>query len=265
MAALPYIQLYISDFQADTAHLTLEQKGAYLELIMNYWQTEKPLNNSDLRIASMLKISKRRFQTMEKLLSEFFTVEGDVWTHKRIEYDLENVLKKSKKASFAASIGARKRANERLANAQRTPAIEIKIETKIKTIDKKKKISVIKDDLDSSDFSTFWLMYPKKVGKLAAQKSFDKALKSATPQQIFEGVIRYQRSCGDDQKFIANPATWLNQGRWLDSNPLPKVEGIPSQSSNHFEVSAVGQHGVKVCSVCETQWPCAEMQKRGVK
>ena len=133
------------------------------------------------------------------------------------------------------------------------------------TDNKKKKISVIKDDLDSSDFSTFWLMYPKKVGKLAAQKSFDKALKSATPQEIFEGVIQYQRSCGDDQKFIANPATWLNQGRWLDSNPLPKVQGIPGQSSNHLEVSAVGQHGVKVCSLCETQWPCAEMQKRWVK
>jgi len=48
-------------------------------------------------------------------------------------------------------------------------------------------------------------------------------------------------------------------------NPKPKVEGIPSQSSNHFEAPAVGQYGVKVCSVCETQWPCAEMQKRGVK
>ena len=48
-------------------------------------------------------------------------------------------------------------------------------------------------------------------------------------------------------------------------NPKPKVEGIPSRSSNHFEAPAVGQYGVKVCSVCETQWPCAEMQKRGVK
>ena len=239
MAALPYIQLYIADFQADTAHLTLEQKGAYLELIMNYWQTEKPLNNSDKRIASVLKISKRRFQTMEKILSEFFTIKDDIWTHQRIEYDLEKVLIKSKKASFAATEGARKRSNERLANARRTPAIEIETKIEIETIDKKKKISVIKDDHDQ-EFSTFWLMYPRKVGKLAAQKAFEKALKSATPQEIFEGVIRYQRTCGTDPKFITHPSTWLNQGRWMDvaqSNPKPLLEGSHSQSLNQFEAS----------------------------
>ena len=48
-------------------------------------------------------------------------------------------------------------------------------------------------------------------------------------------------------------------------NPKPKVEGSHSQSSNHLEVPAVGQYGVKVCQKCETEWPCDEMKKRGVK
>ena len=107
------------------------------------------------------------------------------------------------------------------------------------TDNKKKKISVNKVDHDQ-EFFTFWLMYPRKVGKLAAQKAFDRALKSATPQEIFEGVTRYLRDCGSDPKFITHPSTWLNQGRWMDvahSNPKPKVEGSHSQSSNRFEVS----------------------------
>ena len=237
MASLPYLQFYVSDWRSDTSHLTLEQKGAYLELILLYWESEKALNNKDNRLAKVLKISPSKFSKLKIVLAEFFQIEGDIWTHGRIEYDLQKVLNKSKKASFAATEGARKRANERLANARRTPAIEIETKIEIETIDKKKKISVIKDDHDQ-EFSTFWLMYPRKVGKLAAQKAFEKALKSATPQEIFEGVTRYLRDCGSDPKFITHPSTWLNQGRWMDvaqSNPKPKVEGSHSQSSNQFE------------------------------
>lgn len=270
MAALPYIQLYIADYQADTAHLTLEQKGAYMELIMNYWQTEKPLNNLDDRLASVLKISKRRFQTMKKLLSEFFIIEGDIWTHQRIEYDLEKVLNKSRKASFAASEGARKRANDRLRtlSVRRADAGHID-----KDIDKdkdrkhKEKISVIKDDLakENLEFEVFWKTYPRKVAKAPALKAYLKARQKYSFDEIQLGVVGYLRVCGDDPKFVAHPATWLNQVRFLDPNPQVEVKGAPSQSSNHLGVlgerahtaiNALGQYGVQICAQCEISWPC---------
>ena len=169
---------------------------------------------------------------------------------------------RKRKAGNADVTPLQEQCNADVTLSEPEPQTEPELEPEIK-----KKIKVIKDDpiIEDPDFKVFWAAYPKKVKRQNALKSYMRALKVATPQEIFEGVIRYSRTCGDDLKFVANPDGWLNQIRWNDINPQVKVEGTPSQSSNHFEAPAVGQYGVKVCSLCETQWPCAEMQKRGVK
>ena len=46
MAALPYMQLYVADYLADTVHLDADEHGAYLLIIFNYWQTGKPIPES---------------------------------------------------------------------------------------------------------------------------------------------------------------------------------------------------------------------------
>lgn len=69
-------------------------------------------------------------------------------------------------------------------------------------------------------FERFWQAYPKKVGKDAARKSFDKrnpsedlvaAMTSALAVQV--NSLQWQKNEGE---FIPHPATWLNQGRWQD-------------------------------------------------
>lgn len=42
----PWMPLYIGDFIADTAHLSAEETGAYILLIMHYWVHEDCLNSS---------------------------------------------------------------------------------------------------------------------------------------------------------------------------------------------------------------------------
>ena len=64
------------------------------------------------------------------------------------------------------------------------------------------------------DFEDFWKQYPKKVGKGAAKTSYNRALKKVGHAEIMTGLARYS----PDPKYTCNPATWLNQERWLDEH-----------------------------------------------
>lgn len=68
-------------------------------------------------------------------------------------------------------------------------------------------------------FDTFWREYPRKVGKGAARKSFEKAMKKTDLKTILDAVEAQRQSSQwtkDNGQFIPHPATWLNQERWAD-------------------------------------------------
>ena len=73
-------------------------------------------------------------------------------------------------------------------------------------------------------FAEFWSAYPKKVGKPAAEKSFNRL--NVTDELLAQMLFVIQTSKHSDgwQKqggqFIPNPATWLNQRRWEDQITL---------------------------------------------
>lgn len=122
MAALPYIQLYVADYLADTAHLNAAQHGAYLLLIMNYWQRGKSLDNRNERLANVARMSNEEWEQNRADIAEFFEIDGDTWTHRRIEDDLAAVSAKSVKSSNAgkASAAAKMAKKEQTLNERST-------------------------------------------------------------------------------------------------------------------------------------------------
>lgn len=89
-------------------------------------------------------------------------------------------------------------------------------------------------------FDRFWSIYPKKVGKIAAKKAFERAIRKTTLESLLTAIER--QKCGsqwsrDNGRYIPNPATWLNQGRWedeLDHGGLPP-EQLPPPRRYHLE------------------------------
>ena len=67
-------------------------------------------------------------------------------------------------------------------------------------------------------FDAFWAVYPKKTGKEAARKAFKKIPKSARSLLVpaVEAQKKSRQWMEENGRFIPNPATWLNQGRWED-------------------------------------------------
>jgi hypothetical protein len=77
-----------------------------------------------------------------------------------------------------------------------------------------------KDPEADQAFEAFWQRWPHKVEKPDAYRAFPKALaKAGSLIAILEGVRRYIAAKPPDVRFC-NPATFLNQERWLDQ-PAP--------------------------------------------
>lgn len=123
MAALPYMQLYVAEYLADTTHLNAEQHGAYLLLLMNYWQRGKPLPDSNDRLAIVSRSFPDRWNEMREVLSEFFEIKDGFWIHNRVERDLlrvKGVSDAGKKAGIASGKARKqKTSNDRSESVQR--------------------------------------------------------------------------------------------------------------------------------------------------
>ncbi|ENO5801100.1 DUF1376 domain-containing protein [Shigella sonnei] len=116
MAALPYMQLYIADYLADTMHLSAEEHGAYLLLMFNYWQTGKSIPKN--RLAKIARLTNERWADVEPSLQEFFCDNGEEWVHLRIEEDLASVREKLTKKSAAGKASVQARRSRKEADVQ---------------------------------------------------------------------------------------------------------------------------------------------------
>ena len=187
MAALPYMQLYIADYLADTMHLSAEEHGAYLLLMFNYWQTGKPIPKN--RLAKIARLTNERWADVEPSLQEFFCDNGEEWVHLRIEEDLASVREKLTKKSAAgkASVQARR------------SRMEADVQTK-----QERNLTGVQTDVE--------VVFEHDVNTKATNKDTDKDLKTdppLNPPRGNRGVKKF------DPLDIALP-NWISVSLWRE-------------------------------------------------
>jgi len=71
-------------------------------------------------------------------------------------------------------------------------------------------------------WETFWDLYPRKVGKKAAERAFLKAARTVGAETLVDGVARLASDPNlPDPKYIPHAAKWISEGRW-DDEPYPE-------------------------------------------
>lgn len=94
-----WMPFYVGDYLADTRHLSTVEHGAYLLLIMHYWQSGS-LPNDEGRLARIAGLDDMQWQCVRIAVAPFFEKN---WKHLRIEKELKKAAEKSEKASKSAS------------------------------------------------------------------------------------------------------------------------------------------------------------------
>jgi len=73
---------------------------------------------------------------------------------------------------------------------------------------------------EKTGFDLFWSLYPRKIGKGAAELAWKKIKPDATLQariiQAVKAQCKSEQWRRDQGQFIPHPATWLNGKRWED-------------------------------------------------
>lgn len=97
----------------------------------------------------------------------------------------------------------------------------------------KSKLNKSNKNIYTSEFETFWIEYPRKIGKQEAAKTFQKVVKSGEdPNVIIQCAKNYRNQCDrlqTEQQYIKHPKTFLNEERYKDyltgGEPVGKREG----------------------------------------
>lgn len=106
-----WMPLYIGDYLADTMHLSTEQHGAYLLIIMAYWRNRGPLKDDDEHLANICRMMVESWTGHRPTIESLFDLKSRPgwWVHGRIDKELADATKRREVGHARGKAGAKRR------------------------------------------------------------------------------------------------------------------------------------------------------------
>jgi len=229
----PYMPLYIADYMADTAHLDTIEHGAYLLLIMTYWQRGKPLVSE--RLANVCRLDSETWGKIKPAIENFFIVDdkNGVWRHKRLDQELKKFAEKSLKAKENGAKGGRPKKNQTVSSRLSVSLANQKLNESYTDTDTD--TDTISPIIPTGDFDALWrswMPFEMSSGnKKMAEAAYRKSLKKTGHDKILSSAKAYCEDCKRRKSKTQHLVTWLNQEGW--ANQYQPARSVFDVLDNH--------------------------------
>lgn len=110
---------HLGDYDGHTAHLSWDEDMAYTRLLRAYYRREKGIPDAEkYRLARAA--TKAHKGAVDRVLSEFFTLEGSEWRQKRCDEEIVAYQNQCQKNRETGKLGGRPRKTELVSEENRT-------------------------------------------------------------------------------------------------------------------------------------------------
>lgn len=221
---------YVGDFQRDTNHLSLTERGAYLALMHHYYATELPLPTDHKALYRIAGAFTKAEQDAVVSILSFFRLADDGWRHDRIDAEIHKALQQATtNRKIAKSRWAKEKSQETGSERQCEPLYESHTEShddsySDRTTNRQPNQTpdtIYKNNTSANAdrFDEFWLLWPtstRKVAKAECMKRWKLRKLDTVADQILAHVGAMRQTKQWQDGFEPAPLTYLNQKRWED-------------------------------------------------
>lgn len=249
MSDIFHVDFYAKDWLLDTQRLTLEERGAFIQIVAAIYHRGEAVEFDTQWLSSLLNCSKRKADSVVTALHEkgfiYITEEGKI-TQKRAAEELqkaqkrrENAVKNARKSHENSSKNERK-SDEKEGELKENKDLDSASHQTPDTRHQYKPPIVPHDETEKppDKFIEFWKVYPKQRAGSAkkARMAWNSALieERATEEEIIDGARRYANSHEVARGFAKGAAAWLNDDRWTSDYSRRPVDAQAARGNTGY-------------------------------
>lgn len=102
-----WMPFYGDDYQADTAHCSAIERGAYSDLLWACWKRKNALPKNDVQLMRLARCTPDEWKQAKDTVMAFFTDNGDSYSHKRVGEELAIATERYQRKVAAGKAGGR--------------------------------------------------------------------------------------------------------------------------------------------------------------